>query len=135
MLIKLINGEFYRVIEDTIRTSMGRCYKCDLYKQCTKDSIGDCKDLKCLCHFIKIPRKNSLYDVRAEDFDFSKSKVRYKGQVKDKCTLASLIHCVEYQIGQTVWPLVTDIYWFDYDYNYLKTKLEQCVKTLRAIST
>lgn len=135
MIIKLFNGEFYRVVEDTIRTGGGRCYKCDLYKYCTSNTVGECEEVKALCHFIKIPRKNSLYDVNAEDFDFSKAKVRYKGEVKDKCALSTLIHCVEYQIGQTVWPLATDIYWFDYDYKYLKTKLEESVKMLRAIST
>ena len=64
--------------------------------------------------------------------DFSKPRVRYKGRVEDKCGLSYLIHETALMLGNTSWPLWSDIYWDSARYDELKERLIENVNKLKA---
>lgn len=73
-----------------------------------------------------------MIHVSIEDLDFSKPRVRYKGEVQDKCALSGLIHDTAFMCGNTSWPLWSDIYWDSARYDELKERLIENVNKLKA---
>jgi len=63
--------------------------------------------------------------------DFSKPRVRYKGKAEDKCGLSCLIHETALMLGNTRWPLWSDIYWDSARYDELKERLIENVNKLK----
>lgn len=54
-----------------------------------------------------------------EKIDMTRPRVRYNGEVLDKCSLSGLIHDVAFMAGNTSWPLWSDIYWYSATYKEL----------------
>lgn len=126
-------GHFYLVVDDNVNIGGRRmaCYNCALYKECTKDrEFAFCDEFREPVHFIEVPRKNKCYDVNIDDISFTKTRVRYKGKTIDKCEVKTLIHNTEFLLGNYVWPIYSDIYWFDIPYEDLKKKLFHNVQAL-----
>lgn len=125
------NGVTYRVIPSNL--PLARCYKCDLYEVCPKKDVNKaCQPFKSNVYFKEVPVKDSTAPDW-NDFDFSKKFVKYKCKRLDKSELKSYIHTAAFQLGYTVWPLMTDIYWYDMRYEELKKNLENKVYLLRAL--
>lgn len=61
--------------------------------------------------------------INIQDIDFSKPRVRYQGEVQDKCDLSFLINEVALMAGNGDWPLHSDIYWHSSKYSELKETL------------
>lgn len=108
----------------------GKCYRCAYYKYCTRDHWNACSELSGTYLFVKPFTDSTIACVHPSDFDFSKAKVRYKGEVVDKFGLKSLIHDTEFMLRNDAWPLPTDIYWENYTYDELKNILKANVQTL-----
>ena len=128
----LENGVPYRVIDDN--KPMAKCYKCDLYSRCEKKSDAPCMEIKGLGYLKQIPLKDKnvcFGDI--EDVTFTKARVKYKGIIADKCMIKSLIRDTEKLLGNTTWPLVSDIYWYDMRYSELKEQLERNIALLRGL--
>ena len=123
-LIVEIDGELYLTIKHN--DDVGRCYHCALYKNCQLMICSSMKNVR----FWKIP-KESRVDLDA--IVFYKRKVKYKGQFIDKCGAATLIHDCEAMLGNQIWPLHSDIYWFDTTFEELRTKLLHDVTLLRSL--
>lgn len=51
--------------------------------------------------------------------DMTRPRVRYNGEVLDKCSLSDLIHDVAFMAGNKAWPLWSDIYWYSATYKEL----------------
>lgn len=126
-------GHFYLAVDDLVSFG-GRCaacYNCALYKECPKDKrLAFCEEFQGNVHFIEVPRKNEHYDVNIDDISFTKTRVKYKGITVDKCTLKTLIHDTEFLLGNCIWPIYSDIYWFDTPYKDLMKKLFHNVQAL-----
>lgn len=69
--------------------------------------------------------------INIADIDFSKPRVRYKGEVQDKCSLSGLIHDTAFMLGNTSWPLWSDIYWDTARYDELRDRLIKNVNALK----
>lgn len=125
------HGVTYRVIPSNL--PLAKCYKCDLYEICPKKAENKpCQPFKSNVYFVEVPRDfSSAPDW--DDFDFSKKFVKYKDKRIDKCEIKTHIHSAAFQLGNTVWPLITDIYWYDMRYEELKKDLENKVYLLRAL--
>lgn len=54
-----------------------------------------------------------------EKIDMTRPRVRYNGEVLDKCSLSGLIHDVAFMAGNTYWPIWSDIYWYSATYKEL----------------
>lgn len=127
------NGVTYRVIPSNL--PLAKCYKCDLYESCPKkDVIKPCEPFKNNVYFREVPI-DSTVAPDWDAFDFSKKFVKYKGKKIDKSEMQEHIHTAAFQLGNTAWPLVTDIYWYDTRYEELKKDLENKVYLLRALIT
>ena len=126
------DGIPYRVIDDN--KPMAKCYKCARYPICDKKSDAPCMEIKGLGYLKIIPvmdKESKWFNVK--DITFTKTRVKYKGRLSDKCEVKSLIHETEYMLGNIVWPLVTDIYWYDMRYSELKEHLERNVSLLNGL--
>lgn len=133
MYLTYLNGVTYRVIPSNLPHA--RCYKCDLYEVCPKKEVNKaCQPFRENVYFKEVPVEST---IRPDwnDFDFSTKYVKYKGKRIDKCELKTHIHTAAFQLGNTIWPLVTDIYWYDMRYAELKKDLENKVYLLRALIT
>lgn len=64
-------------------------------------------------------------DINEGDIDLSGKRVRYKGEVQDKCGLSNVIHKVASKHGNGNWPLWSDIYWYSATYSELREYLEE----------
>ena len=121
-----IDGHMYLVVE--YEKPKAKCYKCALYNTCGHVGTEACDAFSGNCYFVEVPRK--IRDVNIEEIDFTKSRVKYKGITQDKCGVKGLIHDTELALGNNVWPIYTDIYWFDTPYWQLREKLLRNVQTL-----
>lgn len=63
--------------------------------------------------------------IQLDLIDMTRPRVRYNGEVQDKCQLAGLIHDVALMAGNSIWPLYSDIYWDSATYVYLKAELNK----------
>ena len=125
------NGTTYRTISTL--SPRAKCYKCDFYARCMKDGKNQpCMIFKDNVYLKELPVEDST-TTDWNEFDFSKAYVKYKGKRIDKCSVKNYIHDSEYQLGNVVWPLVSDIYWYDMPYIELKNKLKENVYLLRAL--
>lgn len=124
------DGVMYRLLRDP--KPIGRCYKCDYYTKCTKSQEEPCRldGGKKVNYLKRIPLKSTL---NLEDITFTKTRVKYKGQMADKCLVKSLLHDTEFMLGCNVWPLISDIYWYDMRYANLKESLEKNVTLLKGL--
>lgn len=128
----LEDGVPYRVIDDN--KPMSKCYKCALYSKCDKKSDAPCMEIRGLGYLRKLPvTDESWQQIDVKDITFTKMRVKYKGRQSDKCEVKWLIHGTEYMLGNNVWPLVTDIYWYDMRYSELKEHLERNVSLLNGL--
>ena len=124
------DGLVYRLLQDP--KPIGRCYKCDYYTKCTDTKCEPCRidGGKKVNYLKRIPQKGTL---NVDDVTFTKTRVKYKGQLADKCIVKSLIHDSEYMLGQNLWPLFSDVYWYDMRYSDLKEQLERNIALLRGL--
>lgn len=132
IIMVLEDGVPYRVIDDN--KPMAKCYKCARYAICEKKSDAPCMEIKGLGYLKRIPVVDGVskwFDVK--DITFTKKRVKFRGKQSDKCEVKWLIHESEFMLGNTVWPLVTDIYWFDMRYSELKEHLERNVSLLNGL--
>lgn len=133
MFLIYLNGVSYRIMPSVLPRA--RCYKCDLYEACPKKSENKpCQPFRSDVYFKEVPIDDSTAPDW-DDFDFSHKFVKYKGKRIDKCEVKTHIHTAAYQLGNIVWPLMTDIYWYDMGYAELKVDLENKVYLLRALIT
>lgn len=133
MYLTYLNGVTYRVIPSNLPHA--RCYKCDLYEVCPKKEVNKaCQPFRENVYFKEVPVESTI-GPDWNDFDFSTKYVKYKGKRIDKCEINTHIHTAAFQLGNTIWPLVTDIYWYDMRYAELKKDLENKVYLLRALIT
>lgn len=124
------DGVMYRLL--THPKPIARCYKCDYYTKCTKPQEEPCRldGGKRVNYLKRIPVDCSL---NIENITFTKTRVKYKGQMADKCQVKSLLHETEFMLGRNVWPLYSDIYWYDMRYADLKEPLEKNVTLLKGL--
>ena len=124
------DGQIYRLLEDP--KPIGRCYKCSYYTKCTDTKNEPCRldGGKKVNYLKRIPLKGTL---NVDDVTFTKTRVKFKGQLADKCIVKSLIHDSEFMLGQNVWPLFSDIYWYDMRYADLKEHLERNIALLKGL--
>ena len=120
------DGHMYLAVE--FEKPMAKCYKCALYATCGHIGTEACDAFSGNCYFIEVPRKDSWVNI--EDIEFTKTRVKYLNVTQDKCGVKSLIHNTEYALGNTIWPIYSDIYWFDMSYKELREKLLKNVQTL-----
>lgn len=130
MYLIYLNGVVYRIIPSS--APRAKCYKCDLYEFCPKYVNKACQPFGENVYFKEVPVEYSTAPDW-NDFDFSKKFVKYKGKRIDKCEVKTHIHTAAYQLGNIVWPLTSDIYWYDMRYEELKKDLENKVYLLRAL--
>ena len=121
-----IDGHMYLAVG--YEKAKAKCYKCALYCNCKCGTIAPCDNFPGNCYFIEVPRKDSWVNI--EDIEFTKTRVKYLNVTQDKCGVKSLIHNTEYALGNTVWPIYSDIYWFDMPYKELRERLLKNVQTL-----
>lgn len=127
------SGRSYRAI--CANRPLAKCYRCDLYEACPKKTEDrPCLPFKENVYFKEVPVECS-YAPDWNDFDFSTKFVKYKGKRIDKCEVKTHIRTAAHQLGNTIWPLLTDIYWYDMKYEELKKDLENKVYLLRALIT
>lgn len=131
MYLVYLNGVTYRIVPTNLKLS--RCFKCDLYEDCPKWDVNKaCQPFKENVYFREVPLKSTIAPDW-DDFDFSTKFVKYKGKRIDKSELKTHINTASYQLGNTIWPLTSDIYWYDMRYAELKKELENKVYLLRAL--
>lgn len=107
----------------------GKCYACAYYKFCNKDHWNACSELSGSYNFTT-PILGTDMRVNPADVDFSGKRVKYKGEVMDKCGLSRLIHDTEFMLRNDGWPLSTDIYWDNMLYDELKKRLKANIYAL-----
>lgn len=135
MILKYYNGKFYRLKHVFLsKHIVGRCYKCALYEHCDKGMPKLCGDMKDTAYFVQVPRSSNKEIENINDFDFSKPKARYRGEVLDKCSMSHWIHVTDFMLGNDDWPTYYDIYWDSAKYDEMKNELKDNVELLRRIS-
>ena len=120
------DGHMYLAVE--YGKPKAKCYKCALFQKCACGTIAPCDTFSGSCYFIEVPRESVGVDFDA--IEFTKTRVKYKGTTLDKCGVKNLVHDTEYALGNTVWPIYSDIYWFDMPYKELRERLLKNVQTL-----
>lgn len=73
-----------------------------------------------------------MRQIEIESIDMSKPRVRYKGQVQDKCALSGLIHDVALMAGNSVYPMWSDIYWDSARYDELRDYLTKWIEKYKS---